>query len=123
MLGSARRILACLPLLLLAACERADDARRAEIVDAITRADYALLRARPGPVAGQYAPMAAGAYDFYRGSLSIFARDFRNGALSLSRSRFDVDLPLVPGLGDAHPENFGTLRAADGVFSLEPNDF
>jgi len=30
---------------------------------------------------------------------------------------------LVLSIGDAHVENFGTLRAADGSFGLESNDF
>ena len=27
------------------------------------------------------------------------------------------------GLGDPHPENFGTMRTRTGVFRIEPNDF
>lgn len=109
-------------LLALGCAEPADD-RSATLASAFARADLPLLRARPALSAGRYARMARSAYDFYRGDLAVFARDWRDGASPLSRSRFALDAPLAPGLGDAHPENFGSLLARDGSLALEPNDF
>lgn len=98
------------------------DARDARIVEALTAADLPLLRSRPSLVAGRYARMAAAPYDFYRGSLALFLRDWRDASMSLSRSAFSLDNPQPLALGDPHPENFGTLLGADGVLRLEAND-
>jgi len=108
---------------LTACAETSPDARSAQIVSTFTRADQSLLRTRPAFVAGRYARMARAPYDFYRGNVPLFARDWRDGTLTVSRSRFALDAPLPVGLGDAHPENFGTLLARDGTLALEPNDF
>lgn len=101
----------------------ADHARRALIVDTIVRADLPLLRTRPTLVAGKYARMARGLFDFYRGTFPLFVRDAREGSSPASASTVVGDVPLVDGIGDAHPENFALLRASDGSFALEPNDF
>ena len=58
-----------------------------------------------------------------RGSLALYRHDGRSGASLLSVSRFGLDVPLVPSVGDPHVENFGTLRASDGALAVEPNDF
>ena len=107
----------------LARCaEPASDPRDATLRSVFARADQSLLRSRPSLVAGRYARMARGAYDFYRGSLPLFLHDWRDGANELSRSRFTLDLPQPRSAGDPHLENFGTLRARDGSLALEPND-
>jgi uncharacterized protein (DUF2252 family) len=96
--------------------------RDATIVTTFVRADEALLRTRPALVEGRYARMAASPVDFYRGSLALYLRDWRDGALELSFSRFAVDLPMPLGVGDPHVENFGTLLGRDGRLTFEPND-
>lgn len=111
-----------LSLSFLSACALVnDDAREGEIVAAVTRADEPLLRTRPALCAGKYVHMTSDAYTYFRGSLAVYKSDWRRGLLS--PSRFSLDAPLVPSLGDAHPENFGTMRAPDGSVALEPNDF
>jgi len=119
--------LACLGLALsFAACggvQQARDARRAEIVSAIVRADEPLIRSRPRLVAGKYARMAASPYDFYRATVPLALHDFRENNFDLGASAFSLDAPLVPGIGDPHPENFGLLLGEDGALALEPNDF
>lgn len=123
-------------LLVLAACgpSALDDPRAAEIASVIARADAPLIRARPALVAGKYARMADDPYAFYRGSLAVYRRDWERGAFGVSRSAFAVEaprgaelpsdgLPLPLAMGDPHPENFGVLRARDGSFAIEPNDF
>ncbi len=102
---------------------RPEDAREAQITAVIAAADESAIRTRPRLVEGKYTRMAEGVFDFYRGSLPIFRHDMRSGASELAVSRFGLDVPLVPSLGDPHPENFGALRAADGTLAVEPNDF
>ena len=118
----ARLSTALLCLSLARCAEPPADPRDATLLGVFVRADLPLLRARPALVAGRYARMARGAYDFYRGSLPLFAHDWRDGAQDLSRSRFTLDLPQPWSAGDPHLENFGTLRARDGSLALEPND-
>lgn len=104
----------------LSACAGAPS-RSVEIAAAFTRADEADLRSRPIAVRTKYARMALSLYDFYRGSMPVFRRDLVDPASVLGTSLPVVD-GLVFGIGDAHPENFGTLRASDGTLALEPND-
>jgi hypothetical protein len=92
------------------------------VVNTLVRADIALLRGRPQLVAGKYRRMAGGLYSFYRGNFPLFVRDAGDGWLGASEGGFGADaLPI--GMGDAHPENFGTMVAPDGTMALEPNDF
>jgi uncharacterized protein (DUF2252 family) len=109
-----------------------DDPRAAEIASVLARADASMIRARPALVAGKYTRMAEDAYSFYRGTLAVYRHDWETGATGISASAFSLEAPrtgtLPPGLsallvGDAHPENFGILRARDLSLGLEPNDF
>lgn len=116
------RSLAPALLLSLLGCAGAlDDPRAAEIASALARADASLIEARPTLVAGKYRHMAGDAYAFYRGTLALYRHDWERGALGLSATAFPG--PAVLSVGDAHPENFGVLRARDGSFAVEPNDF
>ncbi len=90
------------------------------IVPALTAADEPLAT-RPELLAGKLHRMAEGPFEFYRGSLALYARDFADPAQPIGQSRFPPR--TVPAIGDPHPENFGTLRASDGSVALEPNDF
>lgn len=103
--------------------EPPEDPREAAVVSAIADADMPLIRSRPALVAGKYERMARSLYDFYRGTFPLYLRDARESSLPVSSSRFSVSLALPLTVGDAHVENFGTLRAGDGTFALEPNDF
>ncbi|MBS2017826.1 MAG: DUF2252 family protein [Deltaproteobacteria bacterium] len=110
--------------MVLGACDSApSDAREGQIVSVLASADESLLRGRPALMAGKYVRMAGGSFDFFRGSLPLYRHDLRSGTTTLAKSRFDLDFPVVASLGDPHPENFGALRAADGTFGIEPNDF
>lgn len=100
-----------------------DDARKAEIASVMSTADEALIRTRPSLVAGKYKRMAATPYDFFRGTVPLSWHDYRSNHFGLAASDFALDGPLVPGLGDPHPENFGTLLGPDGTLAFEPNDF
>lgn len=110
----------------IAACGGCDDVtlddRTSTVAGVLARADEPLLRSRPGLVEGKYARMRSGPYELFRGSVPLFKADWAAGTAGVSRSRFHVARPLVHGLGDPHPENFGTLRAGDGSLAIEPND-
>lgn len=107
----------------LAACiDTNRDPREDEIVGVVARADFSLIATRPRLVAGKYDRMAATPVDFYRGGIALFRHDTTSGATAIAASRFSLATPLVPSLGDPHPENFGALRASDGTLALEPND-
>lgn len=107
-----------------AACgDASGDAREDEIAGVIAEADLAVIRARPALAAGKYVRMAAAPFELLRGSLALYRHDARSGSSHLSVSRFGLDVPLVPSIGDPHVENFGALRASDGSLGLEPNDF
>jgi uncharacterized protein (DUF2252 family) len=98
-----------------------DDVRAAEVANVITRADEPLLRTRPDLAARKYATMATSTFTFFRGSFPLFLHDSREDA---TFSASDYDARVFPfSLGDAHPENLGTLLAADGTLGLEANDF
>lgn len=118
-----RRSLALAALTTALGCaEASENAREGVVTNALVGADLPLIRARPGLVAGRYARMASAPYEFYRGSLAVFLRDWRDGAMPLSRSRFSLEWPQPMGVGDPHPENFGTLLGGDGALRLEVND-
>lgn len=116
LLGSALLVLAS------ACTTEARDPREAELSTVFTRADESLLRTRPALVEGKYARMASAPFEYFRGSMPVYKVDTRSGTRAMP-SRFGLDVPLVPSLGDPHPENFGVLRASDGTLGLEPNDF
>jgi hypothetical protein len=118
----APSLLPCL-LFLLAACGAPADPRQAVIADTLERADDAMIRARPMLVAGEYSLMTNPGISFLRGSLPLYLRDFEDGSAGLGASSFALETPLVPCVGDPHPENFGTLLAADGTVGLELDDF
>ena len=96
--------------------------RGAFVASTLASADEPLLRTRPQLVAGKYARMASAPFEYFRGSVPVYRADARAGTSKVSVTRFGLPTPLVPTLGDAHPENFGVLRAADGSLALEPND-
>jgi uncharacterized protein (DUF2252 family) len=107
-------------LVALAACAP-DDARQAEVVEVLTRADEALIRSRPQLAASKYRAMAGSLYAFYRGTFPLYLHDARHGTVGGGQSRYFAEAYPM-SLGDAHPENFGTLLARDGVMALEVND-
>lgn len=98
----------------LARCaEPASDPRDATLRSVFARADQSLLRSRPSLVAGRYARMARGAYDFDRGSLPLFLHDGATAPTS-SRARASPSTSRSPGARatPSNPlENFGTSRA------------
>jgi uncharacterized protein (DUF2252 family) len=111
--------------LLVACTDGLNDARETEVANVLEQADEPLLLARPVFVAGKYVLMSnpSTPISFYRGCFPLYLHDFHEGKGGLVASRFELEAPLVPAIGDPHPENFGTLQGPDGIVSLEPNDF
>lgn|GEM_PF-539116 len=93
------------------------------VVAALTAGDAEFLWDRPALATGKYTRMANDAFAFFRGALALFLHDWNDPTMGLQATRFAAGDARPMGLGDAHPENFGTMRTADGVFRLEPNDF
>jgi len=115
------RVASLSALLLAVSCAPIEDVREQEIVDVVVRADEPLLRARPALVASKYRAMQGSLFSFYRGTFPLYLHDTAAGHVG-DASSFDVKVfPFT--IGDAHPENFGTLLAADGTLGFEPNDF
>ena len=114
---------ACQAALVAACDDPAQDAREDQIVAVLVQADESMIRTRPALAEGKYARMTSSPIAFLRGSLPLYRHDMRAGTSSLAVSRFSLEVPLVPCLGDPHLENFGALRARDGSIALEPNDF
>ncbi|NUP08585.1 MAG: DUF2252 family protein [Polyangiaceae bacterium] len=98
-----------------------DDAREREIVSVLVEADESLILTRPALVADKYRSMAKDPFSFLRGSFPLFLHDARAGNVAPT-SAFHVEA-YPRSIGDAHVENFGTLRASDATFAIEPNDF
>jgi uncharacterized protein (DUF2252 family) len=122
----AMKRLAALPLVMLFACDAGlTDARQTEVANVLEQADEAFILARPALVAGKYVLMSEPqpAISFYRGTLPLYMHDWQEGKGGLVASAFELEAPLVPSIGDPHPENFGTLLAPDGTVSVEFDDF
>jgi uncharacterized protein (DUF2252 family) len=117
-----RSLLVGLLTFLSACAEPSLDARALEIVQVISKTDEPLIRAREALVHGKYTRMSKDPVAFVRGTLALYRHDVRDGTTDAGASDFALDT-MVPSLGDAHVENFGTLQASDGTWALEPNDF
>lgn len=61
--------------------------------------------------------MQRSAYDWMRGTAALYWRDVNEGVLTTS-----YEAPPVLLVGDPHPENMGTFRAADGTMLVDWND-
>jgi len=106
----------------LVGCDRAEDPREALVVSVLAQAEEPMIRSRPELVAGKLVRMANDPYAFWRATVPLYRRDADDPSLEIGRTAYPVTvLPIAHG--DAHVENFGTLRNADGQFNLEPNDF
>jgi uncharacterized protein (DUF2252 family) len=79
-------------------------------------------RRNPELLRHKIARMAESPFAFFRGTFHLFARDVLGGiggVLPLFQGS-GVELDLV---GDIHSENYGTLKADDGVVHYDVNDF
>ncbi|MBL9026725.1 MAG: DUF2252 family protein [Myxococcales bacterium] len=98
-----------------------DDARTREIVSVLSQADEPLIRTRPALAASKYEAMSSSLFAFFRGTFPLYLHDTQTHVGGLVASDYFAEAYPM-SLGDAHPENFGTLVARDGTMALEPND-
>ena len=61
--------------------------------------------------------MQRSAYDWMRGTSAVYWRDVNDGVIATA-----FPAPAVLLVGDPHPENVGTFRAADGTLLADWND-
>ncbi len=116
----ANEIVACCAAL-FACTSPFDDARTREIVQVLSQADEPLIRTRPELAASKYEAMSGALFSFFRGTFALYLHDAQNGQVADGPSAYFAEAYPM-SLGDAHPENFGTLVSRDGVMALEPND-
>lgn len=100
------------------ACAPADPerARRARLVEQLTRDNDAFLSRNPALLAGKYAAMAAHPFDGMRGSHGLWLQDQLRPAGERVPTAF-ADDPIADPLllvGDPHPENLGPFLPGPG---------
>lgn len=98
------------------------DARSQTIANVLSKADESFIRGRPTLSRDKYLLMASSRFEFYRATFALFLHDAEEGT-TLAASAFAQNGLLPLSIGDTHPENFGAMRASDGTFAIEPNDF
>ena len=120
-----RQFIACLlTWVYFVGCSDAqEDPRTAWLQSTLVEDNYPYALRSPDLVAGKFRKMAAGPYNFFRGTMLQFTRDMveRPGWFP---TRFGTpEAAQVVVIGDPHYENVGTYRAADGALVLDFNDF
>ena len=101
-----------------------DDARHARIVDTLAEDNYVWARRDPALVARKLHKLQRGPYEWLRGTGALFWRDVMEPGVSRYATSFgDPASSRVLLVGDPHPENAGTFRAADGTMIVDWNDF
>ncbi|AGF72964.1 hypothetical protein A605_09810 [Corynebacterium halotolerans YIM 70093 = DSM 44683] len=89
--------------------------RRRHIRDTVTEDHVVRMHLAPWAVREKFRELAADRFTFFRGTALLYYRDLAGS---------DAGLPVVPTVGDVHPENYGVLPGADGrpVFSINDMD-
>jgi uncharacterized protein (DUF2252 family) len=115
---------ACALLLAAACAEPAEDARAAWLRDTLVTDNQAQLERSPELVAQKFALMASSPYRYMRGTAGVFWRDLLNPSpIYGAWIPMDVTGAATLLVGDPHPENVGTFRAADDQLVLAFNDY
>lgn len=89
--------------------------RRLHIRNTVLEDHVVRMQLAPGAVREKFRELAADKFTFFRGTALLYYRDLAG---------LDAELPVVPTVGDVHPENYGVLPGADGepVFSINDMD-
>lgn len=89
--------------------------RRLHIRGTVIEDHVVRMQLAPGAVREKFRELAADRFTFFRGTALLYYRDIAGR---------DAELPVVPTVGDVHPENYGVLPGADGgpVFSINDMD-
>ena len=93
--------------------------RKSQIVDVLTDAFSDLLKAQPDAFKKKFRKMAAGPFQFYRGSAPLFYYDIAKCSDPYA-NEFTSRIWIQ---GDLHAENFGTHMSSEGVLVFDINDF
>jgi uncharacterized protein (DUF2252 family) len=111
-------------LLLFAACANAPEPSRDQRVIAILADDnYVWARREPELVAHKLAKMQRGVFPWLRGTAAVYWRDATDPGTRAATAFGDEASSRVLLVGDPHPENIGTFRAAGGELFFHWNDF
>lgn len=93
--------------------------RKSEILDVLNQAFSDLLTAQPDAFRKKFRKMAAGPFQFYRGSAPLFYYDIAKCTDPFANEHTS----RVWIQGDLHAENFGTYMSSEGVLTFDINDF
>ena len=112
-------------VVLVASCASPDAADREQrIVTSLADDNYLWALRDPALVERKLAKMQRGPYEWLRGTANLFWRDVMEPGAQRTASAFgDPASSRVLLVGDPHPENAGTFRAADGTMIVDWNDF
>ena len=94
-------------------------ARKSQILEVLINSFSDLLAAQPDAFRKKFRKMAAGPFQFYRGSAPLFYYDiakYEDPFANEYTSRVWIQ-------GDLHAENFGTYMSSEGVLVFDINDF
>ena len=104
---------------LVAGCgDDARSARELRVIDTLAQDNRAYADRDRELVDLKLVKMQRSAYDWMRGTSAVYWRDVNEGVIVTS---FEAQQVLL--VGDPHPENVGTFRAADGTMLADWNDF
>ena len=89
--------------------------RRLHVRDTVIEDHLLRMQLVPSAVSSKFEDIARSPFPFFRGTAMLYYRDLAGS---------DAHLPVVPTVGDVHPENYGVLPGADGepLFSLNDMD-
>jgi len=111
-------------LLGVVGCAGQPASREQAVVDAIANDNYVWTEREPALVAMKLRKMQRGPYEWMRGTASLYWRDLTEPGSPRAATAFgDPRSSRVLVVGDPHPENVGTFRAADGTMFVDWNDF
>ncbi len=100
------------------------DVRQQRVIEALAADNYTWSIRDPELVGMKLRKMQRGPYEWLRGTAGVYWRDLFEPGVARRETAFgDEASSRVLLVGDPHPENVGTYRAADGTFVVEWNDF
>ena len=111
-------------LLLATGCSGAAPSDREQrVIGALADDNYAWSLRDPALVALKLKKLQRGPYEWLRGTASLYWRDLTEPGGERTVTAFgDPASSQVLLVGDPHPENVGTFRAADGTLLVDWND-
>ncbi|MBP6628366.1 MAG: DUF2252 family protein [Kofleriaceae bacterium] len=112
-------------LAVLVACADPADDRAAFLIGQLSEDNWVWSQREPGQVADKLRKMQRTAFDWMRGTTSVYWRDLTapGAPWPTTTDLGDAAAAGVLLVGDPHPENLGTFRASDGTIYVDWNDF